>query len=1044
VAQAAGLGRLVVFSVLGQPLRAEIEVTATNQELVDMEARIAPPEAFERAGLDYATALMSVRFSLDKRPNGQSVIRLTSERPINDPFLDMLLELNWSTGRLVREYTFLLDPPEYAAKPPAVTDAGAPPASAATPATSVPAVASPGGPAASVAGPRASAIGGDVRARAIAQVQQQTAQGPAGTAPGVDEGQGGGRSGGREVKRGDTLHRIATETMLEGVSLDQMLVGLFRANPGAFDGANMNRLRSGAILSVPEKTALEAVSAQEARRVVVAQSADWNAYRSRLAGLASTSKSPAGGDAATQASGGKITAKVDEPAGPAARRDRVEVSTKAGSEVDLIAKEKALQEANARVAALQKNLEDMQKLLALRDKDAEDLRKRLELTNQSLADAQRQAMAASASSTQPAPTPPAPTPVVQPAPPPPVPQPAPTPPAPQPAPTPPAPTPVAQPAPTPDAQQPAARPAPAPRPAPRPTPRPAPPPPPPEEPDFFAGLLDNTMLLAAGGGVLALIAGYLFWRRRRAMAVAEPEMSSTLSPETTGVMDSSAFNNTGGQSIDTSSLVPAQSDFSQVGPGSIDTDEVDPVAEADVYMAYGRDAQAEEILLEARQKDPKRLAITVKLLEVYSSRKDVKQFETLAAELHSATGGTGSDWDKVAAIGRSLSPDNPIFRGAGSAGAAKGGAAAPVVAAVAKTTATAAEASPPGAFNLSRGGNDGPNLNLAPAADAPKPAPAARPAGRPPAEPKPKAPEAPAAKDDLMDLDFDIGTRIVPMTEASDPPEPRTQQRPGDLDFDLGAATLIPHDYDKTAGTVDTEAIEAAEADAPAGDEQALGDDAVEFDVSLTESTFLGRMPPEPPPYDMASINLDLQSPELDIAGLEPPAPPASAAKAPPQQLAVEEPAPKDTQLSTAINPAFASQQMETVVTPQADFSASQSDSDSDMTLDSGFGSEQMETQVVPEVPAAQMETTALNFNFAANQQADTVVSPMPAGPDQELAPELDIGANEEVATKLDLAKAYEEMGDVEGARELLQEVLKEGNAVQRDAAQKMLTKVGG
>ena len=78
-AHAAGLGRLVVFSALGQPLRAEIEVTATREELAGMKAQLASPETFKQAGLDYATALLNVRFSLDKRPNGQAVIRLTSE-----------------------------------------------------------------------------------------------------------------------------------------------------------------------------------------------------------------------------------------------------------------------------------------------------------------------------------------------------------------------------------------------------------------------------------------------------------------------------------------------------------------------------------------------------------------------------------------------------------------------------------------------------------------------------------------------------------------------------------------------------------------------------------------------------------------------------------------------------------------------------------------------------------------------------------------------------------------------------------------------------
>ena len=101
LAQAAGLGKIVVFSALGQPLRAEIELSATREELSDMKAQLASPDSFKQAGIDYSSALQSLRFSLDKRANGQSVIRLSSDRPINDPFVDMLLELNWPAGRLV-------------------------------------------------------------------------------------------------------------------------------------------------------------------------------------------------------------------------------------------------------------------------------------------------------------------------------------------------------------------------------------------------------------------------------------------------------------------------------------------------------------------------------------------------------------------------------------------------------------------------------------------------------------------------------------------------------------------------------------------------------------------------------------------------------------------------------------------------------------------------------------------------------------------------------------------------------------------------------
>ena len=115
--EAAGLGKVNVFSALGQPLRAELEIFATREELSGMKAQLASPEAFRQAGVDYTATLSGITLSIDKRPNGQPIIRLSSAKPINDPFVDLLLELNWPTGRLLREYTFLLDPPEFRRKP---------------------------------------------------------------------------------------------------------------------------------------------------------------------------------------------------------------------------------------------------------------------------------------------------------------------------------------------------------------------------------------------------------------------------------------------------------------------------------------------------------------------------------------------------------------------------------------------------------------------------------------------------------------------------------------------------------------------------------------------------------------------------------------------------------------------------------------------------------------------------------------------------------------------------------------------------------------
>jgi pilus assembly protein FimV len=117
VTNAAGLGRITVLSALGQPLRAQLEVTASRDELNSLTAKLASADAFRVAGIDYVPALSALNFSREvKESNGKRYIEINTDRPLNEPFVDMLVELSWASGRLVREYTFLLDPPELTQK----------------------------------------------------------------------------------------------------------------------------------------------------------------------------------------------------------------------------------------------------------------------------------------------------------------------------------------------------------------------------------------------------------------------------------------------------------------------------------------------------------------------------------------------------------------------------------------------------------------------------------------------------------------------------------------------------------------------------------------------------------------------------------------------------------------------------------------------------------------------------------------------------------------------------------------------------------------
>ena len=206
-----------------------------------------------------------------------------------------------------------------------------------------------------------------------------------------------------------------------------------------------------------------------------------------------------------------------------------------------------------------------------------------------------------------------------------------------------------------------------------------------EPPGFFDDLLANTpsWMLGAGalvvlGGIAALVAA----RRRKTTKFEDSIISGT------DIKTNTVFGSTGGGVVNTGDNSLA-SDFSREGLGNIDTDEVDPIAEAEVYLAYGRDAQAEEILKEALKKDPNRQEIYLKLLEIHAQHNKPSAFETVAAELYSVSQGQGEVWQKAVGLGRQLDPNNPMFAESGTA------ATAAAAAAVAASGARAAVAEEP-------------------------------------------------------------------------------------------------------------------------------------------------------------------------------------------------------------------------------------------------------------------------------------------------------------------------------------------------------------
>ena len=212
-AYAAGLGKLTVLSSLGQPLRAEIELTAVSKDEVGaLAAKLASAEAYRQANIDFHPALMSLRFAVEQRGDRQ-FIRMTSAQPLNEPFVDMLLELSGPNGRLVREYTFLLDPADLRSTQ-AAQVAPMPVPEASAPAVQ-PRMAQPE----ATPAPRAP---NQARVQRAEPAPRAARPAPAAESPN-DSAQGEYR-----VRNGDTLARIASQVKPGGVSLDQMLVALYQ------------------------------------------------------------------------------------------------------------------------------------------------------------------------------------------------------------------------------------------------------------------------------------------------------------------------------------------------------------------------------------------------------------------------------------------------------------------------------------------------------------------------------------------------------------------------------------------------------------------------------------------------------------------------------------------------------------------------------------------------------------------------------------------------------------------------------------------------
>ncbi len=585
-----GLGEIRLNSALNEPLSAEIDlVAATPDEVGNLQAQLASSEVFQRYGLERPAYLNSIEFRVGRGQDGRSVLLVRSRDPISEPFVSFLVDVNWSRGRLLREYTVLLDPPVMAS-----SAAGTAPAAVAPPATMAPAA-----PAAQATPPIAAA--------------------PAAAAPMPIAGEGGYR-----VQRGDTLYQIAgAHAGGDPQAAQRLMIGLFRANPEAFNG-NINLLRAGAILRIPDAAELGDIGAADAASEVRRQNAAWRAAGGGTDSGRLRLVTPAEGAAAGTGTSGTVQSQIES------------------LERDIVEQRRLLELRNQELARLQQELartraaETEAADRAAADREAAE-RAAAQRAEEERAAAERAAAAAADE------------------------------------------TPVA---PEDDTGRveapPAEKPAPAPRAAPADeksfleglT-------------DNWMLLAGAVGLL-----LLGLFGYRFSQRRRdqdadtalRSFEVpaTAPVPSETMRLRALATGDATAelerptsFEDEGDIVVEerpvarpkTEAPRPAVSHEETISAeAALDLDQADPLAEADFHMAYGLYDQAVDLVRMALKNSPDRNDLKLKLAEIHFVAGDTSQFLNVARDLRK-TLGPGGDWDRIVIMGRQLAPDEPMFAG---------------------------------------------------------------------------------------------------------------------------------------------------------------------------------------------------------------------------------------------------------------------------------------------------------------------------------------------------------------------------------------------
>ena len=411
-AQALGLGQIEIRSQRGQPLLAEIPIVSSDpSELENLQARLASPDTFARIGLEPPQGIVSdLQFTVALSPRGDPVIRVTSQQPVDQALLTFLLEVDWGQGRLVREYSVLVDAPRTVAAP------AQPPIEAPTVAPSnaivrepapAPIAETPAPPAEPVeAGPAPAAVASETPGEpspgsAIPTPAPAAPPAPAPAAQPVAAQPAPTASGPITVQAGDTLGAIARSLDRDGHTLDQTMLALLRANPEAFIHGNINLVKRGAVLRLPQSDELAQYSAAEARAIVHEQIGQWREMRKPAPQPAAIAGENAASDGAKPATGNTTGARVADarleivpPAASDGRQAGTRSGIDAGGEGDMLrqqelqqtretlaARDAEVQELKSRVADLEKIQQEQQQLIALKDSKLAQAQQNLATSN---------------------------------------------------------------------------------------------------------------------------------------------------------------------------------------------------------------------------------------------------------------------------------------------------------------------------------------------------------------------------------------------------------------------------------------------------------------------------------------------------------------------------------------------------------------------------------------------------------------------------------------------------------------------------------------